>query len=187
MRVPTVVTPHLVATAPPPAAASRVADYFRRNRNRLVEWSSDAPEGLAEESYWRDKLHKYLTEIEEDRGLRVKLFLRDRGGVDGPVIGLVSFSQLERGPIQSAKLGYSLDGEHVGRGLMHEALTALLPLAWTELGLHRVIATYAPANEKSGAVLRRLSFVVEGYARDYFLSGGVWHDHIVAALVRPRP
>lgn len=32
-------------------------------------------------------------------------------------------------------------------------------------------------------LLKRLGFVVEGYARDYLMINGLWQDHILTSLV----
>jgi ribosomal-protein-alanine N-acetyltransferase len=44
------------------------------------------------------------------------------------------------------------------------------------------MANYIPVNERSGRLLRRLGFTVEGYARDYLLIAGKWEDHVLTAL-----
>jgi ribosomal-protein-alanine N-acetyltransferase len=44
------------------------------------------------------------------------------------------------------------------------------------------MANYVPTNERSGRLLRRLGFVVEGYARDYLFIGGRFQDHVLTAL-----
>jgi ribosomal-protein-alanine N-acetyltransferase len=44
------------------------------------------------------------------------------------------------------------------------------------------MATYQPANERSGKLLKNLGFVVEGYARDYLRINGQWRDHILTGL-----
>jgi ribosomal-protein-alanine N-acetyltransferase len=44
------------------------------------------------------------------------------------------------------------------------------------------MANYIPTNERSGLLLKRLGFAVEGYARDYLLINGQWRDHVLTAL-----
>lgn len=48
------------------------------------------------------------------------------------------------------------------------------------------MANYMPHNQRSGNLLRRLGFVVEGYARDYLLINGRWEDHIQTSLINPN-
>jgi ribosomal-protein-alanine N-acetyltransferase len=69
---------------------------------------------------------------------------------------------------------------------MHEALEAAIRYAFDELRLHRIMANYVPTNERSGRVLRRLGFVIEGYARDYLFIGGRFMDHVLTSLTNPK-
>jgi ribosomal-protein-alanine N-acetyltransferase len=48
------------------------------------------------------------------------------------------------------------------------------------------MANYMPHNRRSGNVLKRLGFVVEGYARDYLMINGKWEDHIFTSLINPH-
>jgi ribosomal-protein-alanine N-acetyltransferase len=66
---------------------------------------------------------------------------------------------------------------------MYEALTAAIKYGFEELNLHRVMANYMPTNERSGKLLGRLGFTVEGYARNYLRLAGDWKDHILTALI----
>jgi len=52
--------------------------------------------------------------------------------------------------------------------------------------VHRIHANYMPHNRRSGAVLRRLGFVVDGFARDYLQINGRWEDHVLTSLINPR-
>jgi ribosomal-protein-alanine N-acetyltransferase len=65
---------------------------------------------------------------------------------------------------------------------MGEALQVAINYVFKELNMHRVMANYIPDNQRSGNVLKRLEFVVEGYARDYLLINGQWQDHILTSL-----
>ena len=68
---------------------------------------------------------------------------------------------------------------------MSEALGAGIGHIFGPLALHRIMANYLPTNERSGRLLRRLGFVVEGFARDYLYIDGAWRDHILTALTSP--
>ena len=65
---------------------------------------------------------------------------------------------------------------------MTEALQLAINFAFDELNLHRIMANHSPTNMRSAQLLRKLNFVVEGYARDYLLVHGEWQDHILTAL-----
>jgi ribosomal-protein-alanine N-acetyltransferase len=68
---------------------------------------------------------------------------------------------------------------------MTEALKPALRFMFMDMNLHRIGANYMPRNQRSGNLLRRLGFVVEGYARDYLLINGTWEDHILTSLTNP--
>jgi len=69
---------------------------------------------------------------------------------------------------------------------MHEGLKASLDYVFGDLNLHRVMANFMPHNLRSNAVLRRLGFTVEGYARDYLYIDGAWRDHVLTSLTNPN-
>ncbi len=178
-------TERLVLHLPPPDHAARVVEYFRRNHTHLAPWEPARPEGFYEPGWWAEQLGHNLSELEDGRSLR--LFLRNRRDPDGPVIGTCNFSNIIRGAFLACHLGYGLDQEHEGRGMMSEALRAAIPYSFRRLGLHRIMANYQPINERSGLLLRRLGFVVEGYARDYLFIDGAWRDHVLTSLTYPGP
>src|SRR3546814_5111337 len=106
---------------------------------------------------------------------------------DGPVIGQVNFSNIVRGAFQAAHMGYQIDAECEGRGLMTEALRLAIDFMFARFGLHRIMANYIPDNHRSGRVLERLGFEKEGYARNYLFIDGAWRDHVLTALINPHP
>ena len=55
------------------------------------------------------------------------------------------------------------------KGVMTEALGAMLDFGFTRMGLHSVEAQIHPANSGSRRVLEKLGFVQEGYFRENFL------------------
>ncbi len=62
-----------------------------------------------------------------------------------------------------AELGYMLLPEYQGKGLMHEALVAIVGYGFGELGLNRLEADIDPRNVASRRSLERLGFQREGY------------------------
>jgi ribosomal-protein-alanine N-acetyltransferase len=184
MAAPEIETERLYLTIPPPEAAARMATFAVENEPHLGKWEPPRPEGYFSEDYWYRRLERNHDEQAHDLSLRLAIFRRN--DLDGPVCGHVNFNQIQRGGFQACTLGYSLDHRCEGRGMMTEALGAAVPYVFGELKLHRIQANYIPTNERSAHVLRRLGFVVEGYARDYLFIGGGWRDHILTALTNPR-
>jgi [ribosomal protein S5]-alanine N-acetyltransferase len=179
--VPSIETERLLLTLPPEEAAPRMLAFYEENREHLARWSPRPPVGYYTERYWRERLAQARTEFERDLGVKLVLFGREQGSA-GPCLGVCNFTNFVRGPFQACYLGYSLDYRSEGRGLMYEALLAATAYVFNSLRLHRIMANYLPVNERSGRLLRRLGFRVEGYAHDYLLIDGRWQDHILTAL-----
>jgi RimJ/RimL family protein N-acetyltransferase len=82
-----------------------------------------------------------------------------------------------------AEIGYGLARAHWGRGYMHEALTAVIDLAFGPLGLRRLEADTDPRNEASLRVLERLGFVREGLLRERWQVGDEISDTALLGLL----
>ncbi|MBM0066357.1 GNAT family N-acetyltransferase [Alkalicoccobacillus gibsonii] len=66
----------------------------------------------------------------------------------------------------NAEIGYLLNKTYWGKGLIPEALNALLNLAFTELNLNRVEAKFNELNANSERVLKKIGMQKEGIFRD---------------------
>lgn len=180
LKIPVIKTERLLLTLPTTAAASRMLAHAEENREHLARWSPLPPSDYYTLSYWRENLRLARSNFEQGHSMRLVLFPHDEP--EGQVLGVCDFSNIMRGSFQACYLGYHLDYRAEGKGLMYEALTAAIPYAFDNLRLHRIMANYLPVNERSGRLLRRLGFVVEGYALDYLFIAGRWQDHIMTAL-----
>ena len=178
-------TERVTLAVPGPSVAPRMAAYRELNREHAAATAPPRPAGFYEVSFWEQRLRAGQEDFRAGRALPLVLFRR--GAADGPIIGDITFSNIVRGPFLACFLGYALDREHVGQGLMFEGLEAAIRHVFEELKLHRIMANYMPANQRSGRLLRRLGFVVEGYARDYLFLAGAWQDHILTSLTNPAP
>lgn len=104
----------------------------------------------------------------EQSGLTVGVFYRET--LVG-VAGYNSFNWINK----IATIGYWLDVESQGHGIMTRVVRALTEFAHTELGLNRVEIRVATGNQKSEAIPIQLGFTKEGTLRQ-----SEWlYDHYV--------
>ena len=101
---------------------------------------------------------------------------------DGVLCGEINISSIQRGPFQSAYMGYWIDESQAGRGLMPEALVVVARFAFEELHLHRIQVSIIPRNAASRRVVDKLGLRCEGIADRYLEIAGVWEDHARYAM-----
>ncbi|MQA90284.1 MAG: GNAT family N-acetyltransferase [Gemmatimonas sp.] len=160
-----------------------IVRYYTENREHLRPFDPERPPYFYLESFWRRQVKQNEDDYALDRSLRLFIYA---GSEPNRVIGNIGFSNFVRGVGHYCTLGYSLDVDFQGKGLMSEALKATIDFAFRTLQMHRIEANYLPHNRRSGNVLRRLGFVVEGYSRDYLRINGRWEDHVRTALLHPE-
>ncbi|WP_334141341.1 GNAT family N-acetyltransferase [Rhabdothermincola sp.] len=102
--------------------------------------------------------------------------------VDGELAGEINLSSVQRGPFQSAYIGYWIDEKRAGNGYVPEALVVLLRFVFEELHLHRVQIAIIPRNAASRRVVEKLAIREEGTALRYLEINGVWEDHVRYAM-----
>jgi RimJ/RimL family protein N-acetyltransferase len=105
----------------------------------------------------------------------------ERTGTPG-VIGDLYFA-IKSTADAAADIGWVLDPAHGGQGYMTEAASALLDIAFADLGLHRVRAILDPRNEPSAALCRRLGMRQEAHFVEDLWSKGEWGDTAVYAIL----
>lgn len=159
--------------------AQAMLEYFERNREHLRRWEPARNEEFYTLAFQQSVIERAREEEERGSGARFVAF--EEGS--GEIVAAVNLSNVRRGVIHAAVIGYSVDERRQGRGYATEAAGAVVSYAFETLNLHRLETSYQPENTGSGRVLRRLGFVVEGYARDYLLIDGAWRDAILVGLV----
>lgn len=180
---------HLLTTArltlvlPEPSLARSIADYYARNASRLEPISPRREPGFHSVAQWTTRAAERQAQALAGSAFHLVV---TRSQQPAHVIGTIELTNIVRGAFQAAHLGYSIDREHEGQGLMTEALREVIRHAFEEMGLHRLMANYLPTNDRSANVLSRLGFTVEGYARAYLKLDGRWQDHVLTSLVNPR-
>jgi ribosomal-protein-alanine N-acetyltransferase len=170
----------LLLGLPQPDLAQGTLDFHRRNHHHLARWSPPTPPGFDTLEFWQDYVEK--SHIGFLQGNVVRLWVREKSQPDR-VIGTVGFSQIFRGPFCNCVLGYQIDEALQGRGIMREALACAIDYMFRDQKIHRINANYRPENVRSGKLLARLGFQIDGYAREYLFIDGEWRDHVQTSLL----
>lgn len=153
--------------------APALAAAYTRNRGHLAPWDPTRTEEFFTEDGQRARTRELLAL--NSLGTALPLVI-----VDGDEIaGGVDLSNVVRGAFQSAMVGYWLDRAHTGRGLVSEALAAVVEAARDDYGLHRIQAATLLANHASQSVLTRAGFERIGVAPAYLKIAGRWQDHVL--------
>lgn len=130
-----------------------------------------------------EKWQKYITtaqqELENLKAVRFLIFHDENGAVP---IGKINYSQIFKGLFQACYLGYGIDKDFEGKGIMTRALRLTIDYMFNEINLHRIMANYLPDNLASARLLEKLGFVIEGTAKNYLMINGVWRDHVLTSL-----
>jgi ribosomal-protein-alanine N-acetyltransferase len=183
--LPSIVTPRLVVRVAKANDLDAIVRYVNENAAFLQPWEPTRSAYYYTASYWRTQISRDPDDVFQDRGVR--FFLFDRESSEAQVRGVATFGNLVRGAAQYCTLGYAMAETAQGQGFMREALEeGAIPYVFQEMGIHRIHANYLPRNERSGGLLRRLQFSVEGYARDYLFINGRWEDHILTSRTNPN-
>lgn len=102
--------------------------------------------------------------------------------VGARLVGELTVSSVQRGPFQSAFVGYWIDQAEAGQSYVPEAVVVALVFAFEELRLHRVEISIIPRNRRSLRVVEKLGIRSEGVALQFLQIDGVWEDHARFAI-----
>ena len=154
-------------------------DARRRNASWLRPWDATAPPGAtARRSTFRSlvwRLHK------QARAGATYPFAID---VDGRFAGQITVNNIVRGSAQFASIGYWLDRQYAGRGVMPRAVALVIDHCFTSAGLHRIEVAIRPENSNSLRVVEKLGIREVGYAPKFLHIDGDWRDHRIYAVTR---
>jgi len=104
---------------------------------------------------------------------------------DAPV-GAIRINRIDK-QWRWGEIGYESHPEFWGRGLMTEAVRAVVGCAHREFKLHRVEAWTLPGNAASDRVLAKAGFVFEGILRQKAWFKGAYHDFRMFGRVEGDP
>lgn len=122
-------------------------------------------------------IEEFLTRMEKRNAAASSASMLAIRPDDDAIVGAFNLSEIIRGVLQQAFLGYYAFAPHEGHGYMREGMKLVLAHAFDGLKLHRIEANIQPGNERSIALARAAGFVREGYSERYLKIAGRWRDH----------
>jgi ribosomal-protein-alanine N-acetyltransferase len=149
----------------------------RRNAAWLQSWEATVPPGGAERPASFRSLVTRMNQLAR-HGLAMPFAL----DVEGRFAGQVTVNNIVRGSAQFASIGYWLDRDVAGRGVMPTAVALVIDHCFRSAGLHRIEVAIRPENSNSLRVVEKLDIPETGYAPRYLHIDGAWRDHRIYAI-----
>ncbi|VXC20691.1 Putative ribosomal N-acetyltransferase YdaF [Microbacterium sp. 8M] len=165
-----------------PGDGAELAAAYTRNRARLAPWEPFRSEDFFTTERQHALVEESLRSVADGRS--AAFVLSDAGG---RIVGRVNLGDIVRGAFWSAHLGYWIDEDASGRGIMRRAVQAVCAQARDEIGLHRVQAATLVHNVASQRVLRAAGFTEIGLAPRYLRIAGEWQDHLLFQRILEDP
>ena len=152
------------------ARADDLADLHQvmRRPEAMEYWSTPPHPDLAATARWLDRL------LAVDLAGSVEFVVEYQGVVIGTAGGGIL-----------PEVGYILHPDHWGKGLAHEAMTAVIAYAFANHDFDHLMADVDPRNLASITLLKRLGFVLDSHADNTFCIAGEWVHSDYYRLERP--
>ncbi|EMF0716524.1 50S ribosomal protein L7/L12-serine acetyltransferase [Citrobacter freundii] len=134
-----------------------------------------------------------VSEEDTRKNVQGNVLLHERGYAkmflifeDENMVGVISFNQIE--PLnKAAYIGYWLDEDHQGQGIMSRALQALIHHYVQRGEIRRFIIKCRVDNHESNQVAQRNGFLLEGCLKQAEFLNGEYHDVNLYARITDNP
>ncbi|HMT08600.1 MAG TPA: GNAT family protein [Pyrinomonadaceae bacterium] len=156
-----------------------VADVFRtvhRNSEHLIEFMHWMSPDYSLESA-REFIEGATKTVSKSGSLGFGIF-RSQQLIGS--IGFVYFDELA----EKTEIGYWIDREEQGKGIVSKACRKLIDWAFEDLNLNRIEIRCSSLNKRSSAIPERFGFKLEGHLRESEYRNGKLHDFLIFGLLR---
>jgi len=151
--------------------------FLRSNEDVMRYIDRPRPKSLEDITQLVEKIDAM---IDGDNGISWAITLKG----EPRLIGHISFHVLKKENYR-AEVGYMLHPHHYRKGIMTEALRAVLNYGFETMRLHSVEAIVNPENEASISLLQQNNFVREAYFKEDFFWQGKFLDSAIYSLITP--
>lgn len=153
------------------------AELRRRNERWLREWESTTPpDSMRRPLSFRQMVRRFNAQAREGEALPWVVTY------DGDLAGQLNVSNIVWGSGRMATVGYWVDQNLAGRGIIPTALALAVDYCFESVGMHRIEINIRPENHASLRVVQKLGFREEGRRARYLHINGDWRDHLSFAL-----
>lgn len=174
-HLPRIETDRLILRPLKMADARDMYDYARDPEvSRHVLWD-------AHKSIWDSRRFLLFARSQYRKGFPGSFGMELKEG--GRMIGTIGFMWVNP-DFKSAEVGYSLSRDYWNKGLMTEALQAVLRFGFEELKLNRIEAQHDTENPASGKVMAHCGMQYEGIMRQRVMNKGCYRDVAVYAILK---
>ncbi len=156
--------------------AKDIFEIIDRNRDNLKQrftWLDSVKEPKDTVEYIKSRLELMA------KGKTIYMAIR----YQGKVVGVVDFNSINEDR-KTVEIGYILDIEYRGKGIMRRAVKELCNMAFTTMGMNKVIIRCAHNNPKSCNVAKSLGFKLEGTLREFEEIDGTMIDLNIFSLLK---
>ena len=126
-------------------------------------------------------IQKNIDQLQANEGISWAITLKEMT----ELIGIIGYWKIDREHHRS-EIGYMLFPAHQQKGLMQEAITAVLQYGFETMHLHTVEANVNPDNEASKKLLLKNNFVQEAYFKENYYFEGKFLDSAIFSLLAAK-
>jgi len=148
----------------------------RRNREWLAPWEATSPFGPPGDVAYKQLLKRLNAGARRGELMPLALTYDDR------FVGQLTVANIVWGSACVATIGYWVDRDVAGRGVMPTAVAMVTDHCFRTVGLHRIEVNIRPENTASLRVVEKLGFRDEGVRSRLLHINGDWSDHRSYAL-----
>jgi ribosomal-protein-alanine N-acetyltransferase len=153
--------------------------FFLRSDKRMLQYLDRAPAKSNEDALI---FIKKINDLENNNnGINWGITLRG----EEKLIGTICYWNITKEHYR-AEIGYALHPDKQGKGIMHEAMTAVINYGFNVMKLHSIEANVNPGNTASIKLLERNNFTREGYFKENYFYNGNFLDSAIYSLLAPN-
>ena len=172
-RLPEIETERLSIRIIREGEIAKLVRFRTRNRARFQTWEVTRGPDFFRESAQVALPAKERRSARNGESYAFRMLLKND---DREFIGNVSLRSILGFPVHAATLGYALDEEFEGQGMMMEAVLAVIEFGFSRLNLRRIEAS----------LLSRAGFEQEGLLRSSYFVNERWEDHLIWSRINDQ-